>query len=185
MEGGMSHVAQDSMDPGTLRAVEAVAEAWAQFKTDSGLADHPIVLGLEEGRTLAQIQGLSRDDLEVIYAHGFRLLSQGMRDKAEIVFTQLVMIDPLMARNHYCLGLCHQLAGDPSKALGLFEMAVALDATNPEGLIKMGECYAALNRPEDAADCFRIALAEARKGNGTEDAAARAAARLDSVSQGA
>lgn len=181
----MSRFAQDITDPETLRRVEAVAGAWAQFKAESGLADHPIVQGLEEGRTLAQIQGLSRDDLEVIYTHGFRLLSQGMRDKAEIVFTQLVMIDPLMARNHYCLGLCHQLAGDPGKALGLFEVAVALDATNPEGLIKMGECHLALNRPEDATDCFRIALAEARKGNGTADAAERAAARLDGISQGA
>lgn len=179
----MSGFTPTAPDAETTRAVERIAGLWEQFKTDSGLADHPIVQGLEEGRTLAQIQGLTRDDLEVLYAQGFRLLTQGMRDKAEVVFTRLVMIDPLMSRNHYCLGLCHQLAGDPARALGLFEISVALDATNPEGLIKMGECHLSLNRPEDAAVCFRLALAEARKGHGTADAAERAARLLDTAEQ--
>lgn len=181
----MPRSVQGSTTAETLRNAEAIAALWDRFKAESGLADHPIVKGLEEGRTLAQIQGLTRDDLEVLYTQGYRLLSQGMRDKAEVVFTQLVMIDPLMARNHYCLGLCHQMAGDPGRALGLFEISVALDATNPEGLMKMGECHLALDRPMDAAACFRMALAEARKGHGVADAAQRAAALLDKAERGA
>lgn len=181
----MSRETQETVSVETLRTAEAIAETWEQFKIEAGLSDHPVVMGLEEGRTLAQIQGLTRDDLEVLYTQGYRLLIQGLHDKAQIIFTQLVMIDPLIAKNHYCLGVCHQQVGDAGRALGLFEISVALDATNPEGLMRMGECHLALGHPEDAATCFSMALAEVQKGHGVPDAAQRADALLQTVQKGA
>lgn len=159
-------------------AVEAIIAAVETFETELGMAENPVFQGLKEGRTLAQIQGLSRDDLDVLYGYGYGLLTQGHFEKARVIFTHLVLIDPLEGRNHYCLGACLQQQGDACAARDAFATFVALDATNPEGLMRLGECLLAEGDREAALDAFRLALAEAEKGHGTQTSRAAAEGRI-------
>ncbi|WP_226550542.1 tetratricopeptide repeat protein [Celeribacter naphthalenivorans] len=164
--------------PENREAVEAIIAATERFEAESGMAENPVYQGLKEGRTLAQIRGMSREDLEVLYGYGYTLLTQKFLDKALVIFSHLALIDPLEARNHYCLGACLQQQGNMRAARDAFATFIALDATNPEGLMRLGECLLAEGDREAAGDAFRLALGEAEKGHGTAKSRDAAEARI-------
>lgn len=142
------------------------------------LEDDRIVEGFMAGNTAAQTIGLSREELEILYAAGFNFLNQGDLKKAQDTFVTLTMIDPLEAKNHYCLGLSYQLQGNQKLAADMYINFLALDATNPDGYLRYGECLMALGEKAEARDAFEIALAEAEKGNGGPGSKAEAQAKL-------
>jgi tetratricopeptide (TPR) repeat protein len=149
------------------------------FLKSSGLDRHPVVQGLMEGQTAAQTLGLSRADLDALYAVGFGALTSGDFGRAQDVFTRLALIDPLEARHRYCLGVIAQQRGDHGAAVDHLVNFLALDATNADGYLRLGESFAALGRRRDAAEAFRIALAEALKGNGDAQAVTEARQKLN------
>jgi hypothetical protein len=67
------------------------------FLKQPGIKDNAIVQGLMAGNTPAQTLGLSRDDLEALYSVGFTALASGEMQRAEDVFTRLILLDPLEA----------------------------------------------------------------------------------------
>ena len=144
--------------------IKEMVEIWDGFVEESGLGkDHPIVKGLEEGRTLAQITGLTRDDLDVLYAHGFSLLNKGSYDKAVTIFGNLTMIDPLEGKNHYCLGVALQMMGKHEVARDTFLSFLMLEATNPDGYLRLGESMMALGDRDMAIGAFELAELEAKR----------------------
>ena len=160
--------------------MKAAADFMAMIERDVDLGEAaPLLQGLKEGLTIAQTLGISRDELEVIYAVGFNLLNNGELDKAKDVFTQLVMMDGIEAKYQYCLGYVFQQQGDIQTAAKMYINFLALDATNPEGYLRLGECLLAAGEKDEAANAFRVAEAEAAKGNGSVDALALARHNLE------
>ena len=161
-------------DPQFQASMAAASEMAKDFLAKAGIESDSIWKDLEDGLTIAQAKGLSREDLEVIYTVGFNMLNSGELDKAEDTFLTLCMIDQLEAKNHYCLGIVRQMKRNWHMAHDDFMRFLALDATNPEGYLRLGECYMALGHHDDAKESFEFALAEAKKGNGPDTAVQQA-----------
>jgi type III secretion system low calcium response chaperone LcrH/SycD len=170
--------------PDIAKDVERGIQMAMQALADNGLDQDPRLLAVLDGQTIAQAKGLSRADLEVLYAYGFSFISKGDTRKAEDVFSQLCMIDPLVAKNHYCLGIVRQMTQHWDLAIDDFARFCALDATNPEGYLRIGECLTAKGDRAEARKVFDVALREARKGHGPANAAEQAERALATLGKG-
>ncbi|MFP7674921.1 hypothetical protein ACG74X_16345 [Marivita sp. S0852] len=113
---------------------------------------------MRNGETPAQIMGLTADDLDVLYGMGIRQIQAGELDKAKATFQHLGQIDPLEARHRYCLGLVLQLQGALQPAAHMFLQFLALDATNPDGYMRLGELHLAADELDMAGEFFRQAI---------------------------
>jgi len=170
--------------PEMLQQVKDGAEIALKALAQAGLDKDPNLRAVLEGQTIAQVRGLTRADLETIYALGFRFLTGGDTERAEAVFFQLCFIDPLEAKNHYCLGVVRQMKQQWDAAIDDFARFCALDATNPEGYLRIGECLVAKGDRDQARDAFEVALLEARKGHGPKNAADQAERALSVLAKG-
>lgn len=145
---------------------------------DLGLDQQPTVKDMNEGLTQAQSMGLTRDDLNVIYTMGFQKLTGADFKAAEDVFVYLSVIDPLHAPNYYCLGVARQAQGRFDDA----EMAIygflSMDATNPNGYLRLGECKQSRGDRDGAREAYALAVAECKNGHGDETTLAEARAKL-------
>lgn len=166
-------------DPNVQEAIKRGLETASVILKDLDMDDNPIFKEMLDGQTMAQAMGLNRDDLEVIYTLGFNLMVSGKLDQAEDTFITLCMMDMLEAKNHYCLGVTRQLKQNWKMAYDDFVRFLSLDATNPEGYLRAGECMMALGDRDEARDLFELALAEAQAGNGPEHALEQAQKALD------
>jgi len=166
----------ETSDPETVARV--MSDLIGRFVMEAELSADPLVAGLMAGNTVAQTLGLTAEDLDAIYRLGHQLLIQGDGPGAQTVFFQLVRMDPLEARHHYCLGLSFQMQQRAGLALEAFTNFLALDATNPDGYLRLGECFLATGEPGLALEAFQCAEAEAVKGNGDDISLTEARARI-------
>ncbi len=141
----------------------------------SGFMDSPLMKDMNAGMTQAQAMGLSREDLDVIYAVAFSKLNAGDAQAAWDGFTYLVMIDPIHAPNYYCLGIACMQLGDWDGAENIMLSFLALDATNPVGYLRLGEIFNKRGDRKRALEAIKLAEAECLAGNG--DAVTLAEAR--------
>lgn len=168
--------------PNSEKVLMQVAQSLETFLTVSGLKDNRVVQGLMAGSTPAQTLGLTRADLDALYAAGFAAMVAGDLQRAEDIYTHLILFDPLEAKHRYCMGVIAQAKGDHTAALDHLTNFLALDATNADGYLRLGETMLALGRRRDARESFEIALAEALKGNGDAHAVAEARHKLSLLS---
>lgn len=170
--------------PDLAQDLEKGITAMMQALAEVGLDKDPTLLAVLDGQTIAQAKGLTRADLETIYAFGFRCITTGDVDRAETIFMQLCLIDPLEAKNHYCLGVVRQMKQQWDVAIDDFARFCALDATNPDGYLRIGECLTAKGDRAQARDVFEVALLEARKGHGPKNAVEQAERALSILAKG-
>lgn len=170
--------------PDVAKHLEEGLKLGMKVLAEHGLDKDPNLLAVLEGQTIAQVKGLSRADLEVLYAYGFGYLTNRTPQKAEEIFSYLCMIDPLEAKNHYCLGVAHQMQQQWQQAIDDFSRFCALDATNPEGYLRIGECLVAMGERNEAREIYDVALKEALKGHGPKNAVEQAELALASLDKG-
>ncbi len=72
--------------------------------------------------------------------------------------TKAAELLPAQSRPHFLLGVALERSGNPSAAATAFENAVALDPTDLDTLLHLGDTYIALNRPAHAEQKFRNAI---------------------------
>lgn len=123
------------------------------------------------GETMAQILGITPEEMEALYAYGFSHIQQGMPDKGLEVFQKLISLDPIEAKYRYCEGICHQMKGDIVRAAQAYMEFLGLDATNFDGYMRLAECHITNNEPKMARRYYSIAIAEAEKATATPGAA--------------
>jgi tetratricopeptide (TPR) repeat protein len=170
-----------SKDPeGVMRMA---SEFFDQIINATDLKDSRVVAGMRDGLTPAQAMGMTRDELSALYAMGFHKLNAGENAQAQDVFTWLCMIDPLHAPNLYCLGIALQLQGKMVEATDCFLRFLALDATNPVGYLRYGECKLAMGDGKAAREAFELAEAECLNGHGDEITLAEARGRLAALKE--
>lgn len=170
--------------PEFAKSLEDGVNLGMKILAEAGFDKDPSVLAVLGGETIAQVKGLTRQDLELLYAYGFKFLANRDAERAEDVFAHLCLIDPLQAKNHYCLGVVHQIKQQWDIAIDDFSRFCALDATNPEGYLRIGECLTAKGERAEARDAYEVALLEARKGRGPKNAVEQAERALASLGKG-
>jgi type III secretion system low calcium response chaperone LcrH/SycD len=109
--------------------------------------------------TLQEVKGFSDADVEAIYSVGHSLYMAARYDEARPVFNWLVLLNPYKGKYWLGLAACQQLMKDYEKALTAYALTAMTSAPrDPVPHFHAGECSLAMNKPEDAAKAFAMAV---------------------------
>jgi tetratricopeptide (TPR) repeat protein len=142
-----------------------------------GIENKHILDAVRSGATPAAALGLEQRHIEALYQQGYDLLAVGDTEKARSVLTMLIQLDPSEERAIYALAAAYQIEGRFDTAAQIYTTFITMDATNPDGYLRLGECLEALGETENALGCYEIALGEAERGHGTPESLAQARAK--------
>jgi tetratricopeptide (TPR) repeat protein len=142
-----------------MRATERVAPLLDKLMVDAKLSerDASILELMKEGLSLGDIVGITKDQRGALLVQAGRFIQVGDIGKARDVLFKLYQFEPLDERTIYALATTYQLEGNFALAAKLYVFFLALDATNPEGHLRLGECFLAAKEYENAEDSFIIA----------------------------
>ncbi|MEM7693075.1 MAG: hypothetical protein AAF318_01380 [Pseudomonadota bacterium] len=138
----------------------------AEWMRGRGLDDEAVKAALSGGATPAAVMGLERQHIDALYTKAYDFLEVGNTEGARSVLTTLLQLEPTNERAVYAMAASHQLDGNLSRAAEIYAIYTALDATNPLGYLRVGECLLGLGEAQTAYETFDIAAAEAARGNG-------------------
>lgn len=127
-----------------------------------------------EGLTLADIAGLTKEQLDALLAQGMRFVELGQTQAARDVLQRLNQLDPTDKRAYYVIGTTYQLDGDLARAAHFYMQYIAFDATDPDGYLRLGECLLAAGETENARSALLSAQVFAGEGKGRAGAGERA-----------
>lgn len=139
---------------------------------------HSVLDLMKEGLSLGDIMGLTKQHRDALLLQGCRYLQLGDLAKGRDILTQLYQIEPMDERTIYALATSYQLEQNFAAAGKLYVLFLALDATNPEGHLRLGECFLGAKEYDNAESSFSIAHNFA-KSAGKADCAALAAKMLE------
>ncbi|MDC9823020.1 hypothetical protein PRN20_04690 [Devosia sp. ZB163] len=120
----------------------------------------------KDGRSLGDVLGITKEQKVALLDLGCRLLQVGETDKAVDVLMRLNQLDPLEERALYALGVACQTRGELEKAAQMYLQFLALDATNPMGYLRLGECLLAAKEFSEAQAALLTAKEFAQEGKG-------------------
>ena len=110
-----------------------------------------------KGASFAEIRGISKDELETIYAIGLNNYKAGAYAEAEKVFTALTMMSQANQKYWIALGGARQQQKKYNEAIGAYKVAAFLDLENPTPHQYAADCYKALGNAEMEAQCREAA----------------------------
>ena len=140
---------------------------------------------MKEGLSLGDVLEITEEERNAMFAQGCKLVQLGDLQKARALLSQLYLFEPLDARVIYMLGVIFQLQGDLATAAKIYVQFLALDATNADGYLRLGECHLAAKENDLALGLLRTAKAECDRGHGTPATRERAAQLLAHLEQAA
>lgn len=94
-----------------------------------------------EGLSHADILGITEAERDALLVQGVRQLQQGDVAGAQNTLTMLYQLEPGDARAVYALAATYQTQEAYRAAGRLYLVFLALDATNPQGYLRLGECF--------------------------------------------
>ena len=109
-----------------------------------------IRLMADEGLTIANTKGISREQLEAVYAVGLNYYNTGHTEEAKKIFGFLVLFDHLSAKYWMGMGATLQVMREFERAAKCYAMASFLDLNNPKPQYHAAECFLALKNKTDA-----------------------------------
>jgi len=145
----------------TLKAIELSPEVDPVLKKLLG--------GLQSGNTVAEMAGITREEMEALFNHGCECMLSSQLEEATAIMTKLCLIDSIDPRYYYVLGGIHQLQGKYEIAGKLYVYALAFDATNPDTYLRLGECFLAAGEYQNALASFEGARIFALEGKGSKE----------------
>ena len=115
---------------GQFGEIEATADNYLEFMI------HGFMNGLI---TLHELEGISDDEMEMIYALGFNFFTYGKYDAAKDIFTGLTAYAPYTAHYWRALGAVNQQLKDYQEAIAAYDMAIANDEFDVVSYVYRGE----------------------------------------------
>jgi type III secretion system low calcium response chaperone LcrH/SycD len=106
------------------------------------------------GGTIKDIQGVSDDMLEGVYAYAYQFYNDGRLDEAETFFRFLCLYDFYNGEYVLGLGAVHQLKKEFQKAIDMYALAFALTKDDYRPMFQAGQCNLALQKLPVAIECF-------------------------------
>jgi type III secretion system low calcium response chaperone LcrH/SycD len=113
------------------------------------------------GAALKDVQGISDEQMNSLYAFAYQFYEQGRLDDAEKFFHFLCIYD--FYNSDYWMGLAavHQLKQHHQKAIDLYAIAFAQGKNDYRPMFYTGQCQLALGRIGKARLCFEYVLERA------------------------
>ncbi|KUY81458.1 MULTISPECIES: type III secretion system translocator chaperone SicA [unclassified Burkholderia] len=109
---------------------------------------------IQAGATIKDMQGISQDLMDGIYAYAYRFYQQGRLDEAEVFFRFLYIYD--FYNVDYAMGLAavFQLKKSYAKAIDLYALAFALAKDDYRPMFHVGQCHLMMGRAALARHSF-------------------------------
>lgn len=111
------------------------------------------------GGTFRELKNLSDDSMEAIYSTAFNLYQGGRYAEAKKIFQFLCFYDHYNTKYFLGLGACQMMEQDFESAIEILSFACVLDTDDPRGMLYIGDCHMALNRPGAAKVAYETAIA--------------------------
>lgn len=89
--------------------------------------------------TLQELEGISDEEMETIYALGYNFFTYGKYDAAKDIFTGLTAYAPYTSHYWRALGAVNQQLKDYGEAIAAYDMAIANDETDVVSYVYRGE----------------------------------------------
>ena len=89
--------------------------------------------------TLQELEGISDEEMETIYALGYNFFTYGKYDAAKDIFTGLTAYAPYTAHYWRALGAVNQQLKDYQEAIAAYDMAIANDEHDVVSYVYRGE----------------------------------------------
>jgi len=124
---------------------------------------------------LKDLQGLTEDNMEAMYATAYTLYKSGRYTDAQKVFQALCIFDHMERKYWMGLGAAHQILKNYKAAIDAYSLATILDVFDPLAPLQAAECHLALGHIEEAKSGLNCAIQYAGQNN---EAKARAEALL-------
>lgn len=156
--------------------VKAMPAFFAQNNASPQVA--AIAARYASGEPVSVMLGLEKGHRDAIVKQGLQYLQISRLDEAHDWLSFALLADPLDERALYGLGVVAQLRSDVKAAANYFIHFIALDATNPDGLLRLGECLLANRETDAAVSSFKGAIALCEAGYGQPRQLANAQALL-------
>jgi tetratricopeptide (TPR) repeat protein len=179
-----------SIIDGVVKKPEEVFKAMADY--DSLLArtldrnnatpmQREVVKLIKEGFSIADIFDITKEQRDAIFAQACRLLQIGEAKRARAMLTTLLEIEPRDERAIYALAGSYQIEANYDAAAKLYIFFIARDATNPEGYLRLGECFLGAKEYENAKAMFAAAQVQTEHGYGGPKTSAYAWSKIAEV----
>ena len=89
--------------------------------------------------TLQELEGISDEEMETIYALGYNFFTYGKYDAAKDIFTGLTAYAPYTAHYWRALGAVNQQLKDYPEAIAAYDRAIANDEADVVSVVYRGE----------------------------------------------
>jgi tetratricopeptide (TPR) repeat protein len=153
-----------------LDGLTVASAIFGEFVKQNDLEDDEFLNLLQEGLSPSEIFDIPKRHLEALYSYAIQFMANGELQKARDLFTALCQWDYMDERYIYGLATTYQVAGEVKQAAQLYLQFLALDATNAEGYLRLGECLLMASELDEALSAFETAQGEAERGNGNQEA---------------
>ena len=111
-----------------------------------------------QGGSLAYLKGITKDELEAVYAVAYSQFSQHDYEKAEKLFAFLCMYEHREEKHWMGLGASRQNQKNYQGAAAAYGVAALLDIENPLPALQAGECFLAQGTLDMAERAFKVAV---------------------------
>ena len=98
--------------------------------------------------TLQELEGISDEEMETIYALGYNFFTYGKYDAAKDIFTGLTAYAPYTSHYWRALGAVNQQLKDYRDAISAYDMAIASDESDVVSYVYRGESQILSGNPE-------------------------------------
>lgn len=133
--------------------------------TESGLsADYlarleEITLKVYEGRSTLQIEkGITAEEMDTVYSHGYTLFQGGRSDDALAIFQYLALHDPLEPKYFTAVAACLEERHDYEAAARHYLQALVLSKKDPMPGYRGALCLRAVGKLEEAEGLLHLAI---------------------------
>jgi tetratricopeptide (TPR) repeat protein len=133
---------------------------------------------MAQGLSLADICDITSEQRDAMFIKGCRLIQAGDIEKARDWLMFLHQLEPMDAKVVYAIALTYQTEGNIRAAAQCYVHFIARNATNPEGHLRLGECFLSAREYDHAIEHFQIAKYQCELGKGDAAAASHAVKML-------
>jgi len=120
---------------------------------------------IEDKVSLAELQGITREQLFQLSDAGHNKFKHGRMEEAEKIFQGLIVLDHRNAYFHGMMGAIHQKRDRPIEAIMEYSQALKLNKRDVSTYVNRGEIYLRHKNYKKAAEDFRNAILLDRSGN--------------------
>jgi predicted Zn-dependent protease len=113
---------------------------------------------LNDRVSLAELKGISRDQLFQLAEAGFVKFKHGRMDEANKIFQGLILLDHRNAYFHSMMGAVHQKMNRPIEAIMEYTQAIKINPKDSASYVNRGEIYLRHKNYRKAAEDFRSSI---------------------------